>query len=148
MKKRRNLKDIFLKLSLITLFGIAFGHLEGVVVYYLRLILTSSLPLQNWTNSLLFIEQTREFATIVMLVVFAWLVGKSKWEKLAIFLWTFAIWDLFYYLSLYIMLGWPSSLSTMDVLFLIPVPWVAPVWVPIAIMVLFLIVSGYILTKK
>ena len=148
MKKRRNLKDIFLKLSLITLFGIAFGHLEGVVVYYLRLILTSSLPLQNWTNSLLFIEQTREFATIVMLVVFAWLVGKSKWEKLAIFLWTFAIWDLFYYLSLYIMLGWPSSLSTMDVLFLIPAPWVAPVWVPIAVMILFLIISWYILTKK
>ena len=148
MKKRRNLKDIFLKLSLITLFGIAFGHLEGVVVYYLRLILTSSLPLQNWTNSLLFIEQTREFATIVMLVVFAWLIGKTNWEKLAIFLWTFAIWDLFYYLSLYIMLGWPSSLSTMDVLFLIPAPWVAPVWVPIAVMILFLIISWYILTKK
>ena len=148
MKKRKNLKDIFLKLSLITLFGIAFGHLEGVVVYYLRLVLTSNLPLQNWTNSLLFVEQTREAATIVMLVVFAWLIGKTNWEKLAIFLWTFAIWDLFYYLSLYIMLGWPSSLSTTDVLFLIPVPWVAPVWAPIAIMILFLIISGYILTKK
>ena len=148
MKKRKNLKDIFLKLSLITLFGIAFGHLEGVVVYYLRLVLTSNLPLQNWTNSLLFVEQTREIATIIMLVVFAWLIGKTNWEKLAVFLWTFAIWDLFYYLSLYIMLGWPSSLSTMDVLFLILVPWVAPVWAPIAVMILFLIISGYILTKK
>ncbi len=148
MKKGRNLRDIFLKLSLVTLFGIAFGHLEGVVVYYLRLVLTGSLPLQNWTNSLLFIEQTREFATIVMLVVFAWMIGKTNWEKLAIFLWTFAVWDLFYYLSLYIMLGWPSSLSTTDILFLIPVPWIAPVWVPIGVMILFLIISGYILAKK
>src|SRR3990167_3497061 len=127
MKKRKNLKDIFLKLSLITLFGIAFGHLEGVVVYYLRLVLTSNLPLQNWTNSLLFVEQTREIATIIMLVVFAWLIGKTNWEKLAVFLWTFAIWDLFYYLSLYLMLGWPSSLTTIDILFLIPASWVAPV---------------------
>ncbi len=148
MKKRRSLKDIFLKLSLVTLFGIAFGHLEGVVVYYLRLVLTGNLPLQNWTNSLLFIEQTREVATIVMLVVFAWLIGKTNWEKLAIFLWTFAIWDLFYYLSLYIMLGWHSSLSTIDILFLIPAFWIAPVWVPYSVMTLFLIISFYILVKK
>lgn len=146
--KKRALKDLSLKLLIITIFGIAFGHLEGVVVYYLRLILSGSLPLQNWTNSLLFIEQTREVATVVMLVAFAWIIGKTKLERLAMFLWTFAVWDLFYYLSLYIMLGWPSSLSTIDVLFLIPVPWIAPIWVPVAVMILFLIISWRILTKK
>lgn len=146
--KKRALKDLSLKLLIITIFGIAFGHLEGVVVYYLRLVLASSLPIQNWTNSLLFIEQTREIATVVMLVAFAWIIGKTKLERLAMFLWTFAVWDLFYYLSLYIMLGWPSSLSTIDVLFLIPVPWIAPVWIPIIVMILFLIISWRILTKK
>lgn len=31
--------------------------------------------------------------------------------------------------------GWPPSLDTPDLLFLIPVPWVGPVWSPVAISV-------------
>jgi hypothetical protein len=56
------------------------------------------------------------------------------------FLWTFAFWDLFYYFSLYILIKWPPKLTTIDVLFLIPVPWIAPVWFPIAISSLTIIV--------
>jgi hypothetical protein len=43
----------------------------------------------------------------------------------------FGIWDLFYYVWLKVCLGWPSSLLTWDVLFLIPVPWVGPVLAPV-----------------
>lgn len=50
-----------------------------------------------------------------------------------VFLWTFAFWDLFYYLSLYVLIKWPSSFKTIDVLFLIPRPWIAHVWFPIGI---------------
>ena len=46
---------------------------------------------------------------------------------------TFAFWDLFYYGSLYILIKWPPTLKTIDVLFLIPVPWIAPVWFPVGI---------------
>jgi hypothetical protein len=83
---------------------------------------------------------TREAATIVMLVVIAWLTGGSWLEKVIFFLWTFAFWDLFYYLSLYILIKWPPTLKTIDVLFLIPVPWIAPVWFPIGVSLLTIIV--------
>lgn len=76
---------------------------------------------------------TREAATIVMLMILAYLTGTSWVEKGIFFLWTFAFWDLFYYLSLYILIKWPPSFTTIDVLFLIPKPWIAPVWFPIGI---------------
>jgi hypothetical protein len=79
------------------------------------------------------IEMTREAATIVMLVVIAYLAGGTYIEKGTYFLWTFAFWDLFYYLSLYILIKWPPKLTTIDVLFLIPKPWIAPVWFPIGV---------------
>jgi hypothetical protein len=76
---------------------------------------------------------TREAATIVMLAVIAYLAGSTWPERGILFLWTFAFWDLFYYLSLYILIRWPPTLRTIDVLFLIPVPWIAPVWFPIGV---------------
>ena len=88
---------------------------------------------KNHNIEYIFIEQTREVATIVMLVVLAILVGTTWLDKAIVFLWTFAFWDLFYYLSLYILIKWPPKLTTIDVLFLIPRPWIAPVWVPIGI---------------
>lgn len=68
-----------------------------------------------------------------MLLTLALLVGTSWLDKAIVFLWTFAIWDLFYYISLYLLIKWPSKLTTIDVLFLIPRPWIAPVWIPIGI---------------
>jgi hypothetical protein len=75
-----------------------------------------------------------------MLLAIAYLVGTTWLERGIIFLWTFAFWDLFYYLSLYILIKWPSTLKTIDVLFLIPVPWIAPVWFPIGVSSLTIIV--------
>ena len=127
------------KLFLLALFGIAMGHFEGVVVVYLRKALgmldseSNKESLEKFPERYLYIEMTREAATIVMLVVIAFLVGSSWIEKGVFFLWTFAFWDLFYYLSLYILIKWPPKLTTIDVLFLIPKPWIAPVWFPIGV---------------
>ena len=127
------------KYLLLAIFGIAMAHLEGVVVVYLRKIFgvtnsqTNNDLLKNFSKQYIFIEQTREVATIVMLITVAILVGITWLDKIIVFLWTFAFWDLFYYLSLYILIKWPSKLTTIDVLFLIPRPWIAPVWVPIGI---------------
>jgi hypothetical protein len=127
------------KLSLLALFGIAMAHFEGVVVVYLRKALgmtdydSNKEALKKFPRRFLIIEMTREAATIIMLLVIAFLTGFSWIEKGVFFLWTFAFWDLFYYLSLYIMIKWPTGLNTIDVLFLIPKPWIAPVWVPIGI---------------
>jgi hypothetical protein len=83
---------------------------------------------------------TREAATIIMLVVIAYLSGSTWMERGIFFLWTFAFWDLFYYLSLYILIKWPPTLKTIDVLFLIPKPWIAPVWFPIGVSSLMIII--------
>jgi hypothetical protein len=130
---------MILKLLLLAIFGIAMAHLEGVVVVYLRKVLgmldseSNIESVEKFPKRFLNIEMTREAATIIMLVVIAYLTGGSWIEKGVFFLWTFAFWDLFYYLSLYILIKWPPKLTTIDVLFLIPKPWIAPVWFPISI---------------
>jgi len=127
------------KLLLLAIFGIAMAHLEGVVVVYLRKALgmldseSNKESVEKFPKRYLNIEMTREAATIIMLVAIAYLTGGSWIEKGVFFLWTFAFWDLFYYLSLYILIKWPPTLTTIDVLFLIPKPWIAPVWLPVSI---------------
>lgn len=130
---------MFEKLSLLAIFGIAMAHFEGVVVVYLRHALglpdseSNKESIDKFPKKYLRIEMTREAATIVMLVVIALLTGTSWLEKGIFFLWTFAFWDLFYYFSLFILIKWPQTFKTIDVLFLIPVPWIAPVWFPIGV---------------
>jgi hypothetical protein len=128
-----------IKFLLLALFGIAMAHLEGVVVVYLRKAIgildsqSNNEVLSSIDKRYIKIEITREVATIVMLVSLALLVGVSFLDKAIVFLWTFAFWDLFYYVSLYILIKWPPSFKTIDVLFLIPKPWIAPVWFPIGV---------------
>ncbi len=130
------------------------AHLEGVTVVYLRRALgfrddqSNKDLLKEVPNHLIFIEKTREAATILMLLTLAFLIGKSWFDMLVVFLWTFAFWDLFYYLSLYLLIKWPSDLATMDVLFLIPRPWIAPVWVPIGISSITIIVIAVLLLSS
>jgi hypothetical protein len=134
------------KLVLLAIFGIAMAHFEGVVVVYLRKVLgmldseSNKESLEKFPRRYVRIEMTREVATIIMLVVIARISGVTWIERGIFFLWTFAFWDLFYYLSLYILIKWPPSLNTIDVLFLIPRPWIAPVWVPVGISSLTIIV--------
>ena len=131
---------------LLALFSIAMAHIEGVVVVYLRKALgvpeseSNKVTLEKFPKRYIFIERTREVATIVMLVTLALLVGASWLDKIIVFLWTFAVWDLFYYVSLYLLIKWPSKFTTIDVLFLIPRPWIAPVWVPISISSIIIII--------
>jgi uncharacterized membrane protein len=141
------------KLILLAVFGIAMAHFEGVVVVYLRNVLgiidseSNKESLDKFPRRYLIIEMTREAATIIMLVVIAYLVGFTWVERGVFFLWTFAFWDLFYYLSLYILIKWPPKMTTIDVLFLIPKPWIAPVWFPIGVssLTIILIVVLYVI---
>ena len=143
-----------LKLLLLAVFGIAMAHLEGVVVVYLRRALgmldseSNKESIEKIEPRYLKIEMTREAATIIMLVVIAYLSGNSWVEKGIFFLWTFAFWDLFYYLSLYILIKWPPTLKTIDVLFLIPKPWIAPVWFPIGVSSVTIIIIALLYMVK
>jgi hypothetical protein len=80
-------------------------------------------------------EQSREAATLIMLAAVGWLAA-SRWRgRIGAFLVSFGVWDIVYYIALYVLLRWPPSLATLDLLFLIPPHrwWYQPVWVPVAI---------------
>lgn len=147
---------MFLQFLLLAVFGVAMAHVEGVVVVYLRKAI--GMPennteagnkelLEKVPRRLVRIEMTREVATIVMLLTLGYLAGQSWLDRLMVFLWTFAFWDLFYYVSLYAVIKWPPRLTTTDVLFLIPRPWIAPVWFPVGVssITILLIAVFYVL---
>ena len=117
----------------VVLFSIAMGFLEAAVVIYLRAIYYKQgfqFPLTTMEPTLALTEVLREAATIIMLGGVAVLAGQSTYQRFAFFLIAFGVWDIFYYVFLKLILGWPSSLLTWDILFLLPVPWVGPVLTP------------------
>lgn len=149
-----------IRLGLLSAYAIAMAYVEAVVVVYLRRLLLPEGDLEAKIRDLaalenllrrhqiVWTEQTREAATIVMLAAVSYLSGKTWRQKGAFFLWTFALWDIFYYVFLQALIEWPGHLGEWDVLFLIPCPWVSPVWVPLAISCLMLGVSVWLLRGK
>lgn len=120
-------------------YAVAMAYLEAAVVVYLRQALGIEhdalfpLRLDDGPANLGLIEVGREAATLVMIAAAGWLAGSSWVERLAWAAVVFGTWDIAYYGWLWIFVGWPPSLATWDILFLLPVPWVGPVWAPIAV---------------
>lgn len=133
------------KIIWVTVFAIAMGFLESTVVIYLRKLFYPegfNFPLKGFIEpSILNIEWFREAATIIMLLAIGVIAGRKLYEKLAYFIYAFAIWDIFYYVFLKIILNWPSSLLTWDILFLIPWPWVGPVIAPVICSIIMIIMA-------
>jgi hypothetical protein len=112
------------------------GLLECAVVVYIREIYYPagfSFPLVMISNRIALTELLREAATVVMLMGIGYFTGKTFVTRFGSFLFAFAVWDIFYYVFLWLILGWPESLLTWDVLFLIPVMWVGPVIAPVIV---------------
>jgi len=136
------------KIVLLTIFSIAMGFLEAIVVVYLRQLYYPEgfgFPLKEVIWGGLFLEYLREILTIVMLLTISALAGRLTSERFSYFLYCFGVWDIFYYVGLKVFLNWPSSLFTWDVLFLIPVVWIAPVLAPISCATTMIIVSVFML---
>ena len=115
------------------LYAVAMGYLEAAVVVYLRAIYYPegfSFPLKPMDAGILAVEIGREAATVVMIFAIAWAAARSGWQTLTGFALVFGVWDIVYYVGLWILLGWPASFGEPDVLFLIPVVWIGPVWAP------------------
>lgn len=147
------------------LFGISFGYVEAAVVVYLRAIynpIRARLHPERSPNDLfplitsqqladagpenprrLAIEVGREAATMVMLGAVALAVARNLHQWMAAFVIVFGVWDIAFYAFLRLMMHWPESLGTWDILFLIPLPWVGPVWAPVVV-ALSMIVCGLI----
>lgn len=144
----KNTESIKKKVLLLTVFSIAMGFLEAIVVVYLRQLYYPEgfqFPLKEMIWGGLTLEYLREIATILMLLAVSMLAGKVTYERFAYFLYCFGVWDIFYYIGLKIFLDWPASLLTWDILFLIPVVWVAPVLAPIVCATTMIIISIFML---
>ena len=123
-----------LPFTALLIFATAMGFLEAIVVVYIRELFYPegfSFPLKPMDPRFIGTEMVRELCTLCMLGAVAYLSGRSFIRRLAAFLFLFGTWDLFYYLGLKLFLGWPGSILTWDILFLIPVAWTAPVLAPV-----------------
>jgi hypothetical protein len=145
------------RVTALLLFAIAFGYLEAAVVSYLRILheparlhyyperpsgeLFPLLTLEQMRaagqeqQKTLVVEIGREAATMLMLAAIALAVAGNARQWTAAFAIAFGVWDIVFYAGLKLVLGWPPSLFTWDILFLIPVPWVGPVIAPVLVSV-------------
>jgi hypothetical protein len=131
-------------------FAVAMAYVESAVVVYLRSIYYPqgfAFPLVLMPSGMVAIEIGREAATLVMLLGVAVLAGTDRWDRIAAFCVAFGVWDIAYYIWLWVFLRWPPSPFTWDVLFLIPVPWIGPVMAPV-IVSMVLIVGGLLLLRR
>lgn len=136
------------KVIWLTAFSIAMGFLETAVVVYLREIYYPhgfDFPLVPIISTIAITELLRELATLIMLLGIGILTGRNKAERFVCFLYSFAVWDIFYYIFLKLLLQWPASLFTWDILFLLPVPWVGPVIAPCITSMSMIILFAYVM---
>jgi hypothetical protein len=132
------------RLLIAVAFSIAFAYIESAVVVYLRALFHPdgfTFPLEAFDvtalgRRLLLTELGREAATLVLIVTAAWLFGRNHQECAAYVLVIFAVWDIFYYVWLKLLLDWPASLMDWDVLFLIPTLWASAVLYPVLVSLL------------
>ena len=157
----------------IIIFAITFAFVEAAVVVYLRHLLGIGFkPPQVSKEQILFlipgiafldpntavsvireseilrVEQLREVATIIMFFSVAVLAAKNWREKFAYFLLAFGIWDIFYYVFLRLIIGWPQSFADLDIFFLLPVPWIGPVITPLIVSSVLVLTAFIILKRK
>ena len=132
------------RIAWLTLFGGAFGLLEAAVVVYLRQLYYPDgfrFPVVIIADHIAVVEVVRELMTLLMLFAVAMVGGRDRMDRFFVFAFLFGVWDIVYYLGLRLFLGWPPSLFTWDVLFLIPVPWLGPVIYPLLVSVF--LIAGF-----
>lgn len=153
----------------LVLFGMAFGYVEASVVVYLRALIepiylrAHPAAVPNQLFPLLRLDQLqaegqpalrylatelcREAATLLMLAGVALAITRNFRQWFAAFVIGFGVWDIFYYVFLKVLLDWPASLLTWDLLFLLPVPWVGPVLAPVLV-ALAMVGAGVVLLAR
>jgi hypothetical protein len=134
----------------VVLYAVAMAWVEAAAVYYLRSLFDRIEPYQPYPLPMAGgfgeAELIREIATLIMLFTVGWLAGATWRMRLGYSVVAFGVWDIFYYVFLRVLTGWPKSLLDWDILFLIPLPWWGPVWAPTSI-ALLMILWGTFMTK-
>jgi hypothetical protein len=127
---------------IVVVFAAAMAWVEAAVVFYLRSTIDRIEPHQPdplpVIGGFASVELPRELATMVMLFTVGALAGRTWRVRLGYTAFAFGVWDIFYYVFLKIMCGWPHSLLDWDVLFLLPLPWWGLVLAPMLISLLMI----------
>lgn len=135
---------------LVALFAVAMAWMEAATVVYLRTLIDRIVPYQPIplpvSVGLGKTELVRELATLILLFSAGQLAGHSPRSRLGYFLVAFGVWDIFYYVFLKLICGWPTSIMNWDILFLLPLPWWGPIIAPVTIAAL-MIIAGTLFTR-
>jgi hypothetical protein len=124
-------------------YAVAMAWVEAAAVLYLRTLIGRLEPYQPnplpAAGKLSTVELAREAATLAMLLAVGILAGRTWRSRLGYAAVAFGLWDIFYYVFLRAMCGWPRSVMDWDILFLIPLPWWGPVLAPVLISLLLIL---------
>jgi len=131
-------------------FAVAMAWLEAACVLYIRALVdriepyqVNPLPLHGALGN---VELLREAATLLMLGTLGILAGQTWRRRVGYAAVAFGVWDIFYYIFLHFISGWPKTLFDWDILFLLPLPWWGPVLAPVTI-ALVMILWGTLATQ-
>jgi hypothetical protein len=132
-------------------FAVAMAWIEAASVFYIRALVDRIEPYQAdplpINRALGNVESWREAATLVMIAALGVLAGRTWRSRAGYMALTFGAWDIFYYVFLHFISGWPRTLLDWDILFLLPLPWWGPVLAPVSI-ALVMIVWGTLATQS
>jgi len=137
--------------AIVVIFAIAMAWVEAASVLYIRALVdriepyqADPLPLHGALGE---VELWREAATLVMIATLGALAGRTWRRRAGYAALAFGVWDIFYYVFLRLMSGWPRTLLDWDILFLLPLPWWGPVLAPVSI-ALVMILWGTLATQS
>jgi hypothetical protein len=140
--------------ALVIAFAIAMAWVEAASVFYIRALVgriepyqADPLPQATMSGALGHVELWREAATLVMIATLGVLAGRTWRRRAGYAALAFGAWDIFYYVFLRLISGWPRTLLDWDILFLLPLPWWGPVLAPVSI-ALVMVVWGTLATQS
>jgi hypothetical protein len=137
--------------AIVMAFAIAMAWVEAASVFYIRALVdriepyqADPLPIHGALGN---VELWREASTLVMIATVGLLAGRTWRRRVGYAALAFGAWDIFYYVFLRVISGWPRTLLDWDILFLLPLPWWGPVLAPVSI-ALVLILWGTLATQS
>jgi hypothetical protein len=138
----------------VSVYAIAMAYVESAAVLYLRTIYGGIDPVGarhtpfNPLPDFIWIEIGREAATMLMLAAVGFLAASTVTGRIGAFALAMGVWDIFYYVFLWLFAGWPASAFDADILFLIPLPWWGPVISPTLIAALILVAGAATMARE
>lgn len=98
--------------------------------------------------NLLVTEQVRQVAMLALVGAAVYMIGKKWSERMALFLFVVGMWGVLYYAFLYAIIKWPSSLLAKDVLALVPLPVIVPVYMPLLLSAMTCVGGLFLILKS